>query len=144
MQLNIQGSAIADSPAVRRHIEQRSFFELARYGGRIAVVRVRVAERPRSADTRFHCGVAVTIDHGEATPGIVLARGQGDDLQALIASVLERAGHQAGGEIARADAAGDARAQWMKIAVGGDRGIHEPVRGLDAALVRRGNPAARS
>jgi ribosomal subunit interface protein len=124
MQVNIQGSDIANRPAIRRHIEQRILFELSRYGERIGMVRVRVAERPRAADNKkYHCGIAVSIDHAEGTPGIVLARGQDDDLHVLIAAVIERAGRLAGGEIMRADAAREARAQWIQAGAGAANGV---------------------
>lgn len=121
MRLDIQGRGTAEGPGVRRHIEQRALFELARYGQRIGAVRIRVSDRPHAADPRYHCGVAVTIAHDDGTSAVVLARGQDDDVYRLIDSVLVRAGRLAGGEIARAEAARDARAYWTEAAAAGAR-----------------------
>lgn len=116
MQVNIQGSGIAGRPDVRRHVEQRALLELSRYGDRVGLVRVRLTERAPTAESRYHCGVAVTIADGEEGTGLVLARGQANDAQALVASVFERVGRLAGGEITRADTAREARAQWVALA----------------------------
>ena len=43
MHVDIQGSAIARRAAVRRHVEQRALFELARFGEQVQVVRLRVS-----------------------------------------------------------------------------------------------------
>lgn len=115
MRLDIQGSAISRDPSVRRHIEQRSLFELARYGERVAVVRVHVTERPPSAAHRYHCGIAVTVRHPGGESGHVLARSEGDEVCRLIELVLARITSHVGGEIERAQAAEEARLAWRTL-----------------------------
>jgi ribosome-associated translation inhibitor RaiA len=122
MQVDIQGSAIANRPAVRQHVERRALFELARFGERVEMLRVRLSEQPATADKRFHCGVAVTVLDADGTRGVVLARAQDDDVFRLVDAVLARAATRASGEIARADAAHDARVGWTAIAAGASRG----------------------
>jgi hypothetical protein len=121
MQLDIQGTAIARRAPVRRHIEQRALFELARLGERVDTVRLRVTEREASAEHRYHCGAAVTVVHDDASSRYVLARAEGDDVFRLIEDVLSRVSSLVGGEIARAEAAREAQAEWMALASGGDR-----------------------
>ncbi len=121
MQLDLQGSAVAGRAAVRRHVEQRALFEFARYGERVATVRMRVVERPPSSAHRYHCGVAVTLVQDDGAPTHVLSRSEGDDAFRLIEAVLARASSLAGGEIERAAAAQAAREQWMAAAEGGPR-----------------------
>ena len=101
MRVDIQGSDISEVPTLRRHIEQRALFELARYGERIDVVRIRISERPSMSDWRYHCGIAVTVMHADGSSGQVLARGQDNNVHRVVESVLERAGRLAGGEIVR-------------------------------------------
>lgn len=121
MELDIQGSAVARRPAVRRHVEQRALFELARFGTHIDVVRLRVTDRPPTAEHQYHCGLAVTVVHTDGSSTPVLARAEGDDVFRLIERVLGRASTLVGGEIERAQAAEDARAEWASLAVAGDR-----------------------
>lgn len=121
MRLDIQGSAVAKRSVVRRHVEQRVLFELARYGGFIEAVRMRVTERPPASEHRFHCGVAVVVAHDDKSPGHVLARAEGDDVFRLIDTVLARAASLVGGEIERAAAAREARAEWTALAAAGNR-----------------------
>jgi ribosome-associated translation inhibitor RaiA len=121
MRLDLQGSAVARTPAVRRHVEQRALFELARYGDDVDCVKMRVTERPPSAEHRFHCGVAVVVMH-DGLAGHVLARAEGDDVLRLVERVLARASSQVGGEIERAHAAQQARAEWLALAAGERRG----------------------
>ncbi len=121
MRLDIQGTAMAGLPSVRRHAEQRAFFELARYGECIQAVRLRVTERPATSEHRYHCGIAVTVLHDDGTPGHVLARAEGDEVFRLIDDVLARASSLVGGEIERALAAREARDQWIALAEAGDR-----------------------
>jgi hypothetical protein len=116
MRLDIQGSAMAGLPAVRRHAEQRAPMELARYGECIEAVRLRVTERPWVAERRFHCGIAVTVRHDDGTSGHVLARSEGDDVFRLIDTVLGRASSLVGGEIERALTAREARDRWVALA----------------------------
>ena len=123
MRLDIQGSAVAALPTVRRHTEQRALFELGRYGECIQVVRLRVTERPPTAEHPYHCGIAVTVLHDDGTPGHVLARAEGDEVFRLIDAVLARASFLVGGEIERAMAAREARDQWQALLdTGGRRG----------------------
>lgn len=121
MRVDIQGTAMAGLPAVRRHAEQRALFELARYGECIQTVRLRVTERPPSSEHRYHCGVAVTVWHDDGTSRHALARAEGDDVFRLIDGVLARAASLVGGEIERALAARQARDQWLALAAAGDR-----------------------
>ena len=121
MRLDIQGTAMAGLPSVRRHAEQRALFELARYGECIQTVRLRVSERPPTSEHRYHCGIAVTVLHDDGTSGHVLARAEDDDVFRLIDSVLARASSLVGGEIERALAAREARDQWNAMATAGDR-----------------------
>lgn len=116
MQLDIQGTAMARLPTVRRHAEQRALFELARYGGCIQTVRLRVNERPATSEHRYHCGIAITVLHDDGTWGHVLARAEGDDVFRLIDTVLARASSMAAGEIERALAAREAQEQWNALA----------------------------
>jgi ribosome-associated translation inhibitor RaiA len=116
MRLDIQGTAMPGLPSVRRHAEQRAFFELARYGDCIEAVRVRVTERPATSEPRYRCGIAVTVSHDNGTSGHVLARAEGDDVFRLIDAVLARATSLVGGEIERALAAREAREQWIALA----------------------------
>ncbi len=121
MRLDIQGSAVDRRSVVRRHVEQRALFELARYGGHVDAVRMRVTERPASSECPYHCGIAVTVVHDDGSSGHVLARSEGEDVFRLIDSVLARASSLVGGEIERALAAQAARAEWMTLAAVGDR-----------------------
>lgn len=121
MRLDIQGTAMAGLPTVRRHAEQRALFELARYGECVDAVRLRVTERPAASEHRYHCGIAVTVLHEDRTSGHVLARAEGDDVFRLIDIVLARASSLVGGEIERALAAREAREQWAALATARDR-----------------------
>lgn len=122
MRLDIQGSGVAGRPAVRRHVEQRALFELARYGECVDAVRMRVIDRPPPSEHKYHCGIAVTVVHGDGTAGHVLARSQGNDVFRLIDAVLARASSLVGGEIERALAAREARDHWLALAAtAGDR-----------------------
>ncbi len=121
MRLDIQGTAMAGLPAVRRHVERRGLLELARYGESVETVRLRVTERPGTSEHRFHCGVAVTVLHDDGTSGHVLARAEGDDVFRLIDTVLARASSLVGGEIERALAAREARDNWNALATASDR-----------------------
>jgi hypothetical protein len=121
VRLDIQGSAMAGLPTVRRHAEQRALFELARYGECIQDIRLRVTARPAASEHPYHCGVAVTVLHDDGTSGHVLARAEGDDVFRLIDAVLARAASLVGGEIERALAAREARDQWIALAAVGDR-----------------------
>lgn len=121
MRLDIQGTAIAALPSVRRRAEQRTFFELARYGECIQAVRLRVTERPATAEHRYHCGIAVTLVHDDGTSGHVLARAEGNELFRLIDTVLARASSLVGGEIERALAAREARDEWIALADASER-----------------------
>jgi hypothetical protein len=112
---------MAGLPSVRRHAEQRAFFELARYGECIQVVRLRVTERPATSEQRYHCGIAVTVLHDDGTSGHVLARAEGDEVFRLIDTVLARASALVGGEIERAVVAREARDHWVALAAAGDR-----------------------
>jgi hypothetical protein len=125
MRLDIQGSAIAGRPVVRRHVDQRALFELARYGAHVQDVRLRVTERPAGAEHPYHCGIAVTVAHDDGTSGHVLARAGGEDVFRLIDTVLARASALVGGEIERALAAREARAEWMSLAAVGERAVGE-------------------
>jgi hypothetical protein len=119
MRLDIQGSAMAEIPTVRRHAEQRALFELARYGDGIQDVRLRVSERPATAEHRYHCGVAITMRHDDGTARHVLSRAEGDNVFRLLDTVIARAASLAGGEIERALAAREARNQWLAVAAAG-------------------------
>lgn len=121
MRVNIQGTATAALLSVRRHAEQRTFYELARYGECVQVVRLRVTERPAASEHQYHCGVAVTLAYDDGTSGHVLARAEGDDVFKLIETVLARASTLVGGEIERALAAREARDHWMALAAASDR-----------------------
>lgn len=122
MRLDIQGSPIAARAAVRRHVEQRTFFHLARYGECVERVQLRVTEREPAAQHRYHCGIAVTVTHDDGTSGHVLARLEGDEISRLIDAVLARASALVGGEIERALAEREARHQWSALAAAGGRG----------------------
>jgi hypothetical protein len=121
MVLDVQGSATARRAVVRRHVEQRALFELARFGDHIDVVRVRVTDRPPTAGARYHCGMAVTVVHEDGSRAPVLARAEGDEVFRLIDAVLARASTLVGGEIERARAALEARAEWAALAAAGSR-----------------------
>jgi hypothetical protein len=121
MRLDVQGTAMATVPAVRRHAEQRALFELARYGECIDVVRLRLTERPAASAQAYHCGIAVTVRHDDGAVAHVLARAEGDHALRLIEAVLARASSLVGGEIERALTAREARDQWTPRAAAGDR-----------------------
>lgn len=116
MRWDLQGSAVAQHPWVRRHVEQRLLFELARYGDRVDTVRMRVTERAPSADHSYHCGIAITVAHDDGSTRPVLARAEGDDVLRLVDTVLARASSLVGGEIERAVAAREARDEWLSLA----------------------------
>ncbi len=122
MRVDIQGSSIADRTTIRQHVGRRALFELARFGERVNTVRVRLSEQPATAGKRFHCGVAVTVLDADGTRGVVLARAQDDDVFRLVDAVIARVATRASGEIARADAARDARLGWAAIAAAASRG----------------------
>jgi len=121
MELDIQGSAVARRAVVRRHVEQRTLFELARFGERVEIVRLRVTDRPPTAEHRFHCGLAATVAHSDGSSVPVLARAEGDDVFRLIDGVLARAAALVGGEIERSRAAERARAEWAARTDASDR-----------------------
>ena len=122
MRLDIQGSAVAARAAVQRHVAQRALFYLARYGECVDRVQLRVTERDSAAESRYHCGVAVTVRHGDGTSGHVLARFEGNEVLRLIDAVLARVSSLIGGEIERAVAAREARHQWLTLAAADGRG----------------------
>ena len=140
MRLDIQGTATAGLPTVRRHAEQRALFELARYGECIQTVRLRVTERPATSEHRYHCGIAVTVLHDDGTSGHVLARAEGDDVFRLI-DTRARAGVFAGRGRDRTGARCPRGARPVERA--GGRGRSEGIVNPYAMLAQAGHEAHR-